>query len=144
MFSGEFDFICKYCGKGFMQRKIYNQHLKKSHQVTQEEIDQFNWSANGQEAGENRCKDCGQEFNVPYTLFKHRALVHGHGTKFICDICGKAFISKPFLVSHQKYHKGIRSKKCTKCPSMFTEDRGLRTHLKRVHKMTDEEMDELM
>lgn len=134
------DFICKFCGKGYVQRKVYNQHLRKSHQISQEEVNQLRWSVNGQEVNNNRCKDCGEEFNVPHKLFEHRALVHGDGNKYICDMCGKAYTSKAFLMSHQKYHKGVKNKKCLKCPSMFTEDKGLRTHLRRVHKFTEEEL----
>lgn len=124
-----------------MERKIFNSHLRKTHQISQSEIDTMNWmqSTNGYEVMDKKCKDCGQEFKAPHKLFEHRALEHGEGQRFICDFCGRVFTSKAFLLSHQKYHKGVKKKKCFKCPSIFTEEKGLRTHLRRVHKMSDEE-----
>jgi KRAB domain-containing zinc finger protein len=138
--SGQHDFVCRFCGKGYVQRKIFNSHLRNSHQVSQDEIDRLRWSVNGAEMRDNKCQECRIEFKTPHKLFEHKALVHGEGKRYICDICGKAFFSKAFLASHQKYHKGVKNRKCTKCPSAFTEDKGLRTHLRRVHHMTDEEV----
>ncbi|KAG5676497.1 hypothetical protein PVAND_006328 [Polypedilum vanderplanki] len=138
--SGQHDFVCKFCGKGYVQRKIFNSHLRNSHQVSQEEIDKLRWSVDGAQHKDNKCVECKIEFKTPHKLFEHQALIHGEGKRYICDICGKAFFSKAFLSSHQKYHKGVKNRKCTKCPSAFTEDKGLRTHLRRVHHMTDEEV----
>jgi uncharacterized Zn-finger protein len=100
----------------------------------------MNWSLDGREVVGKTCEDCGLEFKAPHKLFEHRALEHGQGQSFICDMCGKVFTSKALLMSHQKYHKGVKNKKCFKCPSVFTEDKGLRTHLRRVHKLTEEDM----
>lgn len=134
------DFICKFCGKGYVERKVFNSHLRKSHQISQAEIDRMRWSTTGCEDGDSKCKDCDLEFKTPQKLFEHRALQHGDGNRFICDMCGKVFTSKAFLMSHQKYHKNVKSKKCLKCPSIFTEDKGLKTHMRRVHKMSEEEL----
>lgn len=99
----------------------------------------MNWIVNGHVL-DRKCKDCGLEFKKPHKLLEHQALEHGQGQTFICDMCGKIFTSKSLLMSHQKYHKGVKSKKCFKCPSIFTEGKGLRTHLRRVHKLSGEEL----
>lgn len=78
----------------------------------------------------------GKSFFLNYSKFHLKFNI----SSFICDFCGKAYTSKAFLLSHQKYHKGVKNKKCIKCPSMFTEDKGLRTHLRRVHKFSEEEL----
>lgn len=98
------------------------------------------WSSNGREVVDKMCQDCGLEFKVHHKLIEHRALKHGQGQTFICDMCGKVFTSKILLMNHQKYHKGVKNRKCFKCPSIFTEDKGLRTHLRRVHKMSEQEL----
>lgn len=79
--SGLVDFVCKFCGKGYVQRKVFNQHLRKSHQISQEEIDQLRWSVDGCEVRDNKCKDCNEEFKSPHKLFDHRALMHGDGQR---------------------------------------------------------------
>lgn len=79
--SGLVDFVCKFCGKGYVQRKVFNQHLRKSHQISQKEIDRLRWSVNGCEVTDNKCKDCNLEFRTPHKLFDHRALLHGDGMR---------------------------------------------------------------
>lgn len=138
--KGQNDFNCKFCGKGFFQRKTFNSHLRASHQMSQEEVDRLRWAESGCEIDGNKCIECKIEFKTSQELFKHCAAKHDEKQKFMCDICGKSFTSKAWLTSHQKYHKGIKTKKCMKCPSAFTEHKGLRTHLRRVHNMSDEEV----
>lgn len=138
--KGQTDFLCKFCGKGFVQRKTFNSHLRQSHQMTQEEVDRLRWRDSGCNIDGNKCLDCDVEFGTSQELFKHCATTHDEKQKFMCDVCGKEFTSKAWLVSHQKYHRGVRNKRCTKCPSSFTEFKGLRTHLRRVHHLSSEEV----
>lgn len=134
--EGTFDFRCQYCSKGYTQRKILNQHLRNSHQISKAEIDAMTQS-------DCVCCDCNQTFGTPQKLSDHRALEHGSGEMFICDMCAKVFLSRIKLISHQKYHRGEKKKKCNLCPSIFTEERGLRTHLRRVHSMSENEAYEM-
>lgn len=132
--EGKFEFKCTYCSKDFVQRKTLNQHLKKSHQISQEEIDKI------QKANET-CSECGLVFKNSQKLSEHKAILHQMGDKFQCDFCGKIFFSRIVLISHQKYHKSSdKKKKCLKCPSTFIEAKGLKTHMRRVHKMTEVEI----
>lgn len=127
--EGIFDFKCKYCGKEYVQRKVLHQHLRQSHQIAKEEIDKM--------VRENTfCSKCNLAFKTTQQFSEHQALEHGTGDKFICDMCAKVFLSRIKLVSHQKYHREEKKVLCTSCPSSFTEERGLKTHLRRVHKLT--------
>jgi KRAB domain-containing zinc finger protein len=130
--DGNFEYKCKYCTKGFVQRKTLNQHLRKSHQITQDEIEQI------QKLSE-KCAECGLIFKTSQKLSEHRAFSHNLGSKYVCDFCGKIFFSRVVLISHQKYHQDDKNKnkKCSKCPSSFTELKGLKTHMRRVHKMSE-------
>lgn len=129
--EGKFEYNCTYCEKGFVQRKVLNQHLKKSHQISQEEIDEIQRTS-------GTCNICDCVFKSSQKLSEHRTFTHGIGDKFQCDSCGKIFFSKVVLTSHQKYHQqDFKKKKCFKCPSTFTEEKGLKTHMRRVHKMSE-------
>lgn len=134
--EGKFDFKCEYCGKGYVQRKTLNQHLRGSHQISKEEIEAMNKT-------NNICIECDKTFNTTEKLYEHRALQHGTGEKYICDMCAKIFVSRVKLISHQKYHRDEKKNKCKICPSLFTEDKGLKTHLRRVHKLTEAEIYEM-
>lgn len=77
-------------------------------------------------------------FKQPQKLRKHRALLlHGIGKKLICNMCGKEFLSKVNLISHQLYHKEKKKYKCLKCQSSYVEEKNFRNHMKRVHKISD-------
>lgn len=132
--EGIFDYKCQYCGRGYVQRKVLNQHLKKSHQISQEKIDAM-------QRTDSFCKDCNVKYKTPRQFSEHIALEHGNGEKlFVCDKCAKVFLSRVKLISHLKYHQDEKKKSCSRCPSSFTEERGLKTHLRRVHKLTEGEI----
>lgn len=99
--SGQYDFVCTFCKKGYTMRKTYNQHLMQVHKLTEDLI----------RRSVNPCKDCNNlNFKTPVKFINHREAVHD-GIVFICDKCGKAFSNKIILQSHQKYHKGEKTKK---------------------------------
>ncbi|CRL07559.1 CLUMA_CG020524, isoform A [Clunio marinus] len=128
--EGLFDFTCKYCDKRFVLRKVYNQHLRKVHKATKEEIAVMKNS-------DLTCIECNKVFKTSHSMKEHKAWEHGTVDKFICDICGKSFMSRIKLTSHQKYHQEEKMKLCKICPSTFTEEKGLKTHLRRVHKINE-------
>lgn len=80
--EGIYDFRCEYCGKGFVQRKTLNQHLKHSHQLSKEKIDAI-------QKANSTCDECEKTFKTCQQLTEHKALEHGKGDKLICDICAK-------------------------------------------------------
>lgn len=75
-FSGQYEFSCPTCGKGF-QCKSY----LTVHQRVHSSIKPF------------PCTTCGQNFKTKQSLLDH---TNRHlGVKpFICNVCGRAFITK--------------------------------------------------
>lgn len=76
--NGQRDFKCKYCHKSYVERKSYNQHLRKSHQCTAEEIEALKWDASGSQSG-NKCTECHKVFETPKRMQEHKATIHGLG-----------------------------------------------------------------
>lgn len=122
------------CGKKFTDRSLLKihekKHLKKSHQTTRKEINQ-------------KCAECGLIFKSSQNLSEHRAFTHGAGDIFCCDYCGKLFFSRVMLMSHQKCHKVVKKNKCSICSLEFIDKYRLKTHLRRVHKMNENEIFEI-
>lgn len=131
--EGIFDYICEFCGKGFVQRNVLNKHLQNSHQLSKEQISALNKKS-------CICSLCNLSFNTPEKLSEHRVMDHQIGDRFICDMCGKAFVSRVKMISHQKYHQDEKKMQCKMCPSNFFAEKGLKTHLRRVHSLSEAEL----
>uniref|UniRef100_A0ABM5FV08 Zinc finger protein OZF-like n=1 Tax=Pogona vitticeps TaxID=103695 RepID=A0ABM5FV08_9SAUR len=50
----------------------------------------------------------------------------------LCQVCGKCFTQKPYLVQHQKIHTGEKPHKCQECGKCFVHRSALLTH-QRIH-----------
>lgn len=61
---------------------------------------------------------------------------------FSCDKCEKCFFHKESLNSHLKFHDGRT--KCTLCQRVCATLQGLRHHLMLVHKMSAQQMREIV
>lgn len=60
--SKERPYTCKYCSKGYTERKVFSQHLRKSHQVSEEEITQLRWTFYGVIFKDGICNECCVQF----------------------------------------------------------------------------------
>jgi uncharacterized Zn-finger protein len=104
------NFVCSFCSKTFVERKSFNNHLRKTHQLSEKEVQE------------------------------QRTEQNESGKDYLCEICSKSFQSLQLLGNHMKYHQGVKSQKCPLCPSSFIESRGLNNHLRRTHNLTEEEI----
>ncbi|KAK9702961.1 Zinc finger, C2H2 type [Popillia japonica] len=114
--TGQYDFSCPVCGKGF-QCKSY----LMVHQRVHSDVKPY------------PCTTCGQNFKSKQSLMDH---TNRHlGVKpYICDICGRGFITKGLCRAHQKVHTGLDNRKysCLVCSKRFVSKSYLQTHM-RIH-----------
>uniref|UniRef100_A0A0K0DCJ5 Zinc finger, C2H2 type n=1 Tax=Angiostrongylus cantonensis TaxID=6313 RepID=A0A0K0DCJ5_ANGCA len=60
----------------------------------------------------------------------HVAEVHCSSKRYRCDTCNAQFSSKDSLVSHMRYHPGLRAYRCTICTKSFCRSTSLALHMK--------------
>ncbi|TRY79415.1 hypothetical protein TCAL_02263 [Tigriopus californicus] len=135
-------YICDICGTVSMNLKRHNGHLL-THRVS-------------------KCDVCGEEFQGPSKLFRHKSNVHGkdfscedcghvfkgrlkwmlhkkraheEGARFICDLCGQSFNRKLTMKRHKiSVHIKNRPFVCRYgCGADYNDECNLRTHEKRRH-----------
>lgn len=76
------------------------------------------------------CKDCCRLFNKPCELDIHvrsNHLNHEDMDPFVCEACGKTFLSKKNLRTHMALHSDLKKHKCETCGMEFRT----RCHLNR-------------
>lgn len=114
--SGQYEFSCGTCGKGF-QCKSYLVVHQRVHSDLKPYV----------------CKQCSQRFKTKQSLLDH---MNRHlGVKpFLCDICGRGFLTKGLCKSHQKVHSGTDNRQypCNVCRKLFVSKSYLNTHF-RIH-----------
>ncbi|XP_013073707.2 myoneurin-like isoform X13 [Biomphalaria glabrata] len=97
-----------------LQESLYTQ-ASKDHNVTE-------------------CPHCQEK--VLSTSFKtHLSQFHGNKMPFQCQLCGKGFFSTSGLNHHKLAHEG-RKFMCTICDSKFNQKSHLKTHLNKIHKLS--------
>lgn len=77
------------------------------------------------------CDICHKMYASKDVLRKHRKKVHGANKKYPCIKCDRAFDTQDELGKHNKWHAGYRAFSCVYCANSFTEESGLKTHMKR-------------
>lgn len=77
------------------------------------------------------CTKCPMRFFQGTELLKHAA--SHRSRKYVCDVCGKAFVCKSQLEIHQNVHTGQKPFTCSVCHSRFSHPSNLRRHMKLQH-----------
>ncbi|KAK7106761.1 hypothetical protein V1264_017981 [Littorina saxatilis] len=110
--------LCTICGKSVTTARSLVHHYQNVHTVQPKNI---------------ACPLCPAMFSDPEYLRTHKRRIHGPRRKFyICDTCGKGYMSMTGLKQHvDMAHQGLVKHPCPVCHKMFYP-RFLKYHL-RIH-----------
>ena len=115
-------FQCTECSLFIVHRHNLKRHYRTQH-----------------DRGKLTCKICNESFTKKYQLATHMA-THG-SVSYICEKCGKSFISNPKLKRHRKIHEKRYPCTVPGCNEVLEKWLLLRAHLKtqhvKTHKCTD-------
>ncbi|XP_067632882.1 uncharacterized protein [Eurosta solidaginis] len=111
----EFEWLCPFCSKGFVNRRDMEKHQMVH-------------------TGERKiiCEKCGKRFRLKNQMTEHVKTVHERLRRFKCSMCPKDFLRKRTLDDHIRAHLNIRDKICNICNKGFTSFHGLFRH-KQLH-----------
>lgn len=145
--------ICHHCGKLCKSKNSLNMHVYQRHSLvpknvpcpecgstfdTEYKMIVHRGNTHGKGKINFTCSHCGKGFFRAAEYQKH-LVVHSDARPFGCSDCEKKFKTKNSLKIHrQNFHeyKEEDRVKCMICDGIFKSDRPLRTHLKRVHKLS--------
>lgn len=80
--------VCENCGKQFRKKYLLEQHLKRVHKTPKET---------------QGCQFCEYKTHNRANLERHVALHLNQTTKYICEQCGKSYLSMASLKDHIAY-----------------------------------------
>uniref|UniRef100_A0A1A8H7M4 C2H2-type domain-containing protein n=1 Tax=Nothobranchius korthausae TaxID=1143690 RepID=A0A1A8H7M4_9TELE len=133
-------FSCPECGKQFVQKWSLKIHLRV---MGHSEISSSDGLVNkkcegGEQPADSRrkrkiyiCDYCGKRFVCKSYLESHET-VHTGLKRFVCEICGKRVTKKTGLTLHMRTHSGQKRFACELCGQRFSEKAYL-THHMNVH-----------
>lgn len=113
--SGEFEFACDICGKGFAIKSYLATHMKTHNTERPYE-----------------CSLCNLSFKAKQGLVDHENR-HLGLKAFQCDICEKRFITKSLCDAHLETHSSAEPKQehpCNVCSKKFASKSSLKLHMK--------------
>jgi len=84
-------------------------------------------------ATQNKCPECGKEFQFASHVKLHIDMMHRGIQAFVCDQCNHQLSSEQRLKLHiEKVHMGIRHP-CDQCEKVFTQKNHLDEHVRKIH-----------
>lgn len=113
--ENSFKYKCSVCSKEYINKSHWKEHMKLH--------DGLNFV---------QCDECGKSYNSRKSLNLHKNTKHVDERKFICQICGKAFMTKHHLKNHLITHDDKRDYKCRFCDATFKKNDVLKMH-ENVH-----------
>merc|ERR1719187_2671229 len=115
--TGEKQFLCDVCSKGFRTKKHLKQH-KISHVAIRDVA----------------CDECGDMFKCNRDLSRHKKRIHTTVKKLhSCSDCGKTFVDPYKMKEHKRIHSGETPYNCGECGEAFRTWQILNRH-KTKHK----------
>ena len=67
--------------------------------------------------------------------FQRHLRLHVAERRFVCAVCGRAFLQREFLARHTLTHSGATPFGCATCGKAFNQLVNLRQHQERVHRV---------
>lgn len=120
-------FECYKCKKALSDIHKLRQHLvnhdKRESKPKREEIEHDGKTY-------RKCLTCNKYYTLNY--YREHLLTHKGDKRFLCSLCGAAFLVAPQLRRHMIIHERKRRYKCDVCPSTYTRSQALIEH-RRMH-----------
>ncbi|KAB7495636.1 Zinc finger protein [Armadillidium nasatum] len=91
-------FSCDECGKSFLRKASLRKHCINRHELLE--------SMESKKPSSFKCDVCSKNFIKKIFLTNHKIRMHGLEKKFLCQVCGKKFMSNNSLMIHIDIHKG--------------------------------------
>ncbi|XP_037936677.1 transcription factor grauzone-like [Teleopsis dalmanni] len=144
--TGNKDFVCSYCNKGFVLESKLRIHIRNVHTKNNCVCEicgkwfrhqyalKNHMSKHDESSGAKlkwQCNQCNAVLSTKFSLGRHIRVAHHDGsTAYICAECGKVSLNKEALRAHKKYvHESERKFKCNICDKAFKVSGVLKEHM---------------